>query len=248
MLLQQISFSGILWLATISPWKSTSKPLSNNPSSVASPAGLPGQSCVEGARSGNSRRALQCGSKFRENILQGSVANKLKEEIRQNKPFAGLEQEALLNIRRTSGYVEHIMQQKLKDWKLTDSQYNVLRILRGAGPEGLRCTEIGERMITRDPDITRLLNRLERRRLVVRHRDMRDRRVVHIRISAVGSALLSELDPVVEAAAIAVLGHLTQDKLALLIDLLEDVRGGHCGQSPPVSTTIAAYAESHAEG
>jgi DNA-binding MarR family transcriptional regulator len=170
------------------------------------------------------------------------VANKLKEEIRQNKPFAGLEEEALLNIRRTSGYVEDITQQILKDRGLTDSQYNVLRILRGGGAEGLRCTEIGERMITRDPDITRLLNRLQGRRLVGRHRDIRDRRVVHIRISAAGRALLTELDPLVEASAISIVGHLTQDKLALLIDLLEDVRGG-CR----VSTNSAACANSHAD-
>jgi DNA-binding MarR family transcriptional regulator len=160
------------------------------------------------------------------------VANKLKDEIRQNKPFVGLEQEALLNIRRTSGYVEHAIQQVLKEEGLTDSQYNVLRILRGAGSEGLRCTEIGERMITRDPDITRLLSRLQGRRLIGRHRDVRDRRVVHIRITPAGSAVLQELDPVVEASAAAILGHLTRDKLALLIDLMEEVRLGRCGEQP----------------
>ncbi len=158
--------------------------------------------------------------------LRGSLANKLKDEIRQSKPFPGLEQEALLNIRRTSGYVEHVTQQMFKDQGLTDSQYNVLRILRGAGPEGLRCTDIGERMITRDPDITRLLARLQRRGFVGRHRDTRDRRVVHIRISAAGRAVLQELDPVVEASAISVLGHLSRERLALLIDLMEEVRGG----------------------
>jgi DNA-binding MarR family transcriptional regulator len=159
------------------------------------------------------------------------MANKLKDEIQQNKPFAGLEQEALLNIRRTSGHVEHITQQIFKAQGLTDSQYNVLRILRGAGPGGLRCTEIGERMITRDPDITRLLSRLQRRRLIGRHRDTRDRRVIHIRITAAGGAVLRELDPVVEASALTTLGHLTRDKLALLIDLLEEVRTGLCGQT-----------------
>ena len=152
------------------------------------------------------------------------MANKLKDEIRQNKPFSGLEQEALLNIRRTSGYVEHVTQQILKKQGLTDSQYNVLRILRGAGPDGLRCTEIGERMITPDPDVTRLIGRLQRQRLVARHRDTRDRRVVHIRISSAGNAILEELDPVVEASGKAMLGHLTQDKLAALIDLLEEAR------------------------
>lgn len=159
------------------------------------------------------------------------MANKLQEEIRQSKPFAGLEQEALLNIRRTAGYVEHVVQQALKEHGLTEPQYNVLRILRGAGPEGLRCSEIGERMITRDPDITRLLGRLQRRRLVGRQRDTRDRRVAHIRITTAGSAKLQELDPVIEASAVAVLGHFTREKLLLLIDLMEEVRE-RCGQQP----------------
>lgn len=156
------------------------------------------------------------------------MVNKLKDEIRQNKPFSGLEQEALLNIRRTSGYVEHVTQQILKKHGLTDSQYNVLRILRGAGADGLRCTEIGGRMITPDPDVTRLIGRLQRQRLVARHRDTRDRRVVHIRISPAGNSMLEDLDPVVEASGKAMLGHLTQDKLAMLIDLLEEARQRQC--------------------
>jgi DNA-binding MarR family transcriptional regulator len=170
------------------------------------------------------------------------LANQLKDEIRQNKPFAGLEQEALLNIRRTSGYVERITQQILKEKGLTDSQYNVLRILRGAGPGGLRCTDIGERMITRDPDITRLLARLQRRGLVGRHRDARDRRVIQIRIKAAGSALLQELDPVVQASAISALGHLTPEKLALLINLLEEVRAER-GRRVQASNGVATHGE-----
>lgn len=158
------------------------------------------------------------------------MANRLKDEIRQNKPFSGLEEEALLNIRRTSGYVEHVTQQVLKKHGLTDSQYNVLRILRGAGPDGLRCSDIGERMITPDPDITRLISRLQQRKLVGRHRDTRDRRVVHIRISPAGSSTLQDLDPVVEASGKAMLGHLSQDKLTLLIELLEEVRQRQCEQ------------------
>jgi DNA-binding MarR family transcriptional regulator len=173
----------------------------------------------------------------------GSVANRLKDEIRQNKPFTGLEQEALLNIRRTSGYVEDITQQILKEQGLTDSQYNVLRILRGAGPDGLRCSEIGERMITRDPDITRLLSRLQRRRLVGRHRDTRDRRVIHIRITPAGSAILHELDPIVEASANSLFGHLTRERLALLIDLMEEVRMGRCTREP-----VTCDGAGHVEG
>jgi DNA-binding MarR family transcriptional regulator len=160
------------------------------------------------------------------------LANRLKEEIKQTKPFKGLEQEAALNIRRTSGYVEHHMQQVLKQHGLTEPQYNVLRILRGAGPDGLRCTEIGPRMITRDPDVTRLVARLQGRQLVERHRDTCDRRVLHVRTTQAGNDLLRELDPVVEAAGISTLGHLSQEKLTTLIDLLEEVRLGNATNCP----------------
>lgn len=156
------------------------------------------------------------------------MANRLKDEIRQNKPFSGLEQETLLNIRRTSGYLEHLSQQILKPHGLTESQYNVLRILRGAGADGLRCSEIGERMIARDPDITRLLARLERRGLTERARDTSDRRVVQIRITEEALRMLEQLDPLVETGAVKALGPLGREKLSLLVDLLEEVRQGSC--------------------
>jgi DNA-binding MarR family transcriptional regulator len=174
------------------------------------------------------------------------MANKLKDEIRQSKPFTGPEQEAILNVRRTSGYVEHVTNQIFKEQGLTDSQYNVLRILRGAGPVGLRCSEIGERMITRDPDITRLLARLEGRRLVERHRDTRDRRVSHIRITAEGMAVLKELDPAVESSAVSVLSHMSRERLALLVDLLEEVRQGRCGEEPATCEGSPAPAQASA--
>jgi len=157
--------------------------------------------------------------------LEGTfVGNKLRDEIKQNKPFSGLEQEALLNIRLTSGYIDHVFQQILKQHGLTEPQYNVLRILRGAGPGGLRCAEIGERMIARDPDITRLLDRLQRQRMIERGRDAKDRRVIHACISPAGTRILKELDPIVESAGLSVLKHISQARLELLIDLMEDVR------------------------
>jgi DNA-binding MarR family transcriptional regulator len=154
------------------------------------------------------------------------MAAGLKEEIKQTKPFSGIEQEALLNIHRTSGYVGHFAQQLFKKHGLTDSQYNVLRILRGAGPDGLRCTEIGERMISRDPDITRLLERLQRQRLIERRRDAKDRRVVYTRISAEGLKLLKELDPDVEENSRLLLKHMNAENVKMLIRLLEEVRRG----------------------
>jgi DNA-binding MarR family transcriptional regulator len=150
----------------------------------------------------------------------------LKEEIKQTKPFSGIEQEALLNIHRTSGYVSHFTQQLLKKHGLTGPQYNVLRILRGAGPEGLRCAEIGERMLSRDPDITRLLERLQRQRLIERRRDAKDRRVVYTRISGEGLRALKELDPSIEQSSKVLLRHMSRDKVGMLIRLLEEVREG----------------------
>jgi DNA-binding MarR family transcriptional regulator len=154
------------------------------------------------------------------------MASRLKEEIKQIKPFSDIEQETLLNIHRTSGHVMHFLQQILKKQGLTDSQYNVLRILRGAGREGLRCMEIADRMISREPDITRLLERLERQRLIERRRDETDRRVVYTRVSREGLALLKELDPTIEAVSKTLLKHMDSEKLRTLIGLLENVRQG----------------------
>jgi len=150
----------------------------------------------------------------------------LRDEIKQNKPFSGIEEEALLNIQRTSAHIVHYLQQRLKKHGLTESQYNVLRILRGAGPDGLRCTEIGERMISRDPDITRLLERLQRLRFIERRRDAKDRRVIYTRISGEGLEVLKELDPIVAEDAKSMLRHMNPEKLRVLIGLLEGVRRG----------------------
>lgn len=157
------------------------------------------------------------------------MVSKLREEIKQTKPFAGLEQEALLNVQRTSAYVTRAGQQILKRHGLTEPQYNVLRILRGAGIGGLRCMEIGERMISRDPDISRLMERLQYHRLLERRRDSKDRRAIYSRITDAGLKVLEELDPEMTAASHVVLGHMNAEKLKLLIELLEEVRAGGLG-------------------
>jgi DNA-binding MarR family transcriptional regulator len=154
------------------------------------------------------------------------MAGKLREEIQQGKPFSGIEEETILNIHRTAGYLGHFLHQILKKQGLTDAQYNVLRILRGAGADGLRCTEIGERMVSRDPDITRLLARLQRQRLIERRRDEKDRRVVYTRISPEGLAVLEALDPSVERGLKSLLRHMDHERLGTLVRLLEDVRDG----------------------
>lgn len=115
----------------------------------------------------------------------------------------------------------------LKADDLSIAQYNVLRILRGAGEPGLACGEIGERLIRHDPDITRLLDRLERRGLVARARDAKDRRVVRTLISPTGLEILTRLDDPVDAIHERQLGHMSETRLKALCTLVEESRGRH---------------------
>jgi MarR family transcriptional regulator, organic hydroperoxide resistance regulator len=151
-------------------------------------------------------------------------AKSLQAELKQKIPFTSREQEAYLSLLRTADALQTQIEARLKDFGLTGTQYNALRILRGAGAEGLPCREIGERMITRDPDITRLLNRLENRGLVERTRARRDRRVIYGKITAAGLKLLREMDGPVERQGREMLRHVGQGKLKQLIELLELVR------------------------
>ncbi len=153
-------------------------------------------------------------------------AEGLQAELKQKLPFTSREQEAYLSLLRTADALQAQVEARLKEFGLTGTQYNALRILRGAGPEGLPCREIGERMITRDPDITRLLNRLEDRGFVERTRARHDRRVIYGKITAAGLKLLRELDNPIEKHGREMLRHVGQEKLKQLIELLELVRRG----------------------
>jgi DNA-binding MarR family transcriptional regulator len=150
----------------------------------------------------------------------------LQAELKQNIPFASREQEAYLALLRTADALQTQAEAWLKEFGLTGTQYNALRILRGAGPEGLPCSEIGERMITHDPDITRLLNRLEDRGFVKRTRAKNDRRVICGKITPAGLKLLREMDSPLEKRGREMLRHVGQEKLKELIELLELVRSG----------------------
>ena len=150
----------------------------------------------------------------------------LQAELKQKVPFTSREQEAYLSVLRTADALEASVEARLKEFGLTGTQYNALRILRGAGAEGLPCSEVGERMITRDPDITRLLDRMQKRGLVERARGKRDRRVVYGKITAAGLKLLRELDEPIEKHGREMLRHVGQAKLKQLIELLELVRSG----------------------
>jgi DNA-binding MarR family transcriptional regulator len=152
----------------------------------------------------------------------------LKSEIAQERPFASREEEALLNLLRTADCLQRALQRKIRTWGITSTQYNVLRILRGSQPQGLTCSAIGDRMITAEPDITRLLARLRALKLIRQQRDKRDRRVVWTQISPAGMALLGETDPVVQSVPRELLGHLGEEQLSALVRLLELARQ-NCG-------------------
>jgi DNA-binding MarR family transcriptional regulator len=133
------------------------------------------------------------------------------------------EEDAFLELARTTDLLSRGVVEVLKTADLSPTQYNVLRILRGA-PEGLPCGEVADRMITRDPDITRLMDRLERRRLVSRSRQKKDRRTVITQITPAGMEVLARLDLPVQQAHIRQLGHLGRKRLQILTELLRSCR------------------------
>lgn len=152
------------------------------------------------------------------------MTGKLKREIKQRRPFSSVQEEVALSLLRTADYVAVPVAEVLRNASLSTSQYNVLRILRGAGDEGLACGEIAERMLSRDPDLTRLLDRLETRGLVERGRDTRDRRVVLASITEAGLELLASLDKPIEETLRRSLAHVPSERLKTLIALLDEVR------------------------
>jgi DNA-binding MarR family transcriptional regulator len=137
--------------------------------------------------------------------------------------MANPEETAFLDLVRTTELLSRPAAQLLKTEDLSPAQYNVLRILRGS-PQGLTCREIGSRMITRDPDITRLLDRLEKRLLISRNRDDKDRRVVLTRITGNGLDLLARLDQPIQDLHRRLLGPLGPERLQALAQILEACR------------------------
>jgi DNA-binding MarR family transcriptional regulator len=148
----------------------------------------------------------------------------VQDEIRQTKPFATREEEAFLAIQLTADRLSRRGAAAMKNYDTSPAQYNTLRILRGAGKTGLACSEIGERMINHDPDITRMLDRLEKRGLVQRCRDQKDRRVITARITKEGLRLLQSMDAPMHDFLRKLLSSLGETKLRSLIRLLDEVR------------------------
>jgi DNA-binding MarR family transcriptional regulator len=131
---------------------------------------------------------------------------------------------AFLSIVQAAEELQRGIAELLKTRDLTLAQYNVLRILRGAGPEGATCGSVSENLVRHDPDVTRLVDRLDKRGLVDRARDTKDRRVVRTRITRAGAALLAELDDPVDELHARQLGHLSSKRLADLVAILDETR------------------------
>ena len=153
------------------------------------------------------------------------MATDFKREIQQKRPFSSPEEEALLNLMRTAGVLQEEGTLLFKSEGLTGAGFNVLRVLEEEKKDGLPCRQVGERLLSRAPDVTRLLDRLESRGLVRRARSSEDRRVVQVWISAKGSRLLSKMVPDLETQMLSQLGHLTRKELKELTRLLVKARG-----------------------
>ena len=149
---------------------------------------------------------------------------RIGQELRQNKPFASPAQELLVGLLRTADVVRRLVDEVVEASGITGQQYNVLRILRGAGKEGLPTLDIAERMIEQTPGITRLIDRLEAKGLVTRERCETDRRQVFCRIARPGLTLLARLDDPVNEAGTRVVRALTRTEVTQFIDLLDRTR------------------------
>lgn len=162
------------------------------------------------------------------------VINKIRTETRPGQPARSLAEQVFVALVRASERLQWQVAEWLKPHELSLTQYNALRILRGAEPAGLPCREIAARMIHRDPDITRLMERLERRGLVARHRGQKDRREILARISAAGLKLVNGMDQQIHALHESLLGEFGDQQLHSLLRLLDalPVGRGAQGETP----------------
>jgi DNA-binding MarR family transcriptional regulator len=149
----------------------------------------------------------------------------LQTELKQSKPFPRRSSEAALSILRTAALLDHQASEALKPYGITTTQYNVLRILRGAGRPGLCGREVAERLISAVPDVSRLLDRMEDLGLITRERDPADRRHVTAQISEKGLDVLEQATPGLEDLEEAWFKDIDSEALQPLIDALADIRG-----------------------
>lgn len=159
----------------------------------------------------------------------GPLLDGLAGEIRKKRPFDHPEQEAFLNLLRTGTLLAGDFAALFKSYGLSEAAYNTLRVLRAAGDHGRPCHEIGEHLVARVPDVTRLVDRLEAAGLVERERSPRDRRVVNVKLTLEGRRAVDALDQPVLALHQAQLGHLSRAELAELNRLLVKARQPDAG-------------------
>ena len=152
------------------------------------------------------------------------MTNRLEDELRQSRPFASRHQAAYLSVVRTAAVLEHALAKALEPHGITPTQYNVLRILRGAGEVGLCRREVTERMVRQVPDATRLLDRMEAAGLIARERGTVDRRFVSTRLTQDGRELVDRLDGPVQALHVRHFGSLAEAELDAVIEGLGQVR------------------------
>jgi MarR family transcriptional regulator, organic hydroperoxide resistance regulator len=152
------------------------------------------------------------------------MASRLQTELKQTKPFPRRSSEALLSVLRTAALLEHQLNEVFRPYGITELQYNVLRILRGAGPDGRCGREISERLVSKVPDVSRLLDRMESMQLLRRERDDTDRRHVTARITSRGLRVLEDATAELDAFEREHFGHLDPERLQHLIDGLADIR------------------------
>ncbi len=150
----------------------------------------------------------------------------LLEELKQSKPFTSSEEELWLNLLRTASSVGHVLEQKLRPYGPSATQYNVLRILRGAGEAGLCQYEIRERLVAQVPDVPRILERMEKAGWVGRSRGAADRRMVMTSLTAEGKKLVDDLDLPCEAMMEDLFPGLSAEEMVVLSDLLAKARAG----------------------
>lgn len=144
----------------------------------------------------------------------------LLEEIKQAKPFIDIREEALLNLQRTAAQLTHMLELRLRPRGLSPTQYNVLRILRGAGGLGLCHYEIGDRLVAQVPDVPRILERMEKAGWVKRERGEQDRRMVMVTLTESGLGLVNELDDPMKETLLGLFGKMPENGLQQLNELL----------------------------
>ena len=152
------------------------------------------------------------------------MASPLHVELQQTRPFDLLEEEAHVSISRTAALLERAFAQMLKPYGITPTQYNVLRILRGAGAAGLCRNEVGARLVTPVPDVTRLLDRMADLKLIARQRSDEDRRLVRTHLTAKGLDLVNSLDAVLRPSHQQRLTGIPREKIAALVETLAEIR------------------------